>query len=359
MEKLICTACSNGCFVLVEQKDKETALVSGNKCSKGFGFAYNSCKEHISAKFVATEGFDYDKDFTAQILDAWGLKLTKLLPSFFIQGSPNRSICRTVVEVDSGERYVLEEIEEAEEKEAMANTLQYLKLLKVGLNPYLRTKYDTFIYEYDSKAWRLSKYLYGQELDRSSYWQDAWRGDALADYLLDLYEKTSELPMAKPVFSMIDYIEELFSNIKEHKKDIVNDLEPVVHFLRDNFYDSYRELPLAFSHGDPHPMNMVWGKDKIIAAIDWEFSGPKPSLYDSALIIGCVGSEAAEARNGQLINAFKNKIKDFFTDELMAVLPIFVIATRFAWLSEWLRTDDKEMIEFEIYYMNLLIEELA
>ncbi len=32
----------------------------------------------------------------------------------------------------------------------------------------------------------------------------------------------------------------------------------------------------------------------------------------------------------------------------------FVIAVRFAWLSEWLRHKDREMIDLETVYMNLL-----
>jgi homoserine kinase type II len=34
----------------------------------------------------------------------------------------------------------------------------------------------------------------------------------------------------------------------------------------------------------------------------------------------------------------------------------FIIALRFAWLSEWLRRKDKEMISLELDYMSLLIE---
>ena len=34
----------------------------------------------------------------------------------------------------------------------------------------------------------------------------------------------------------------------------------------------------------------------------------------------------------------------------------FVIAVRFAWLSEWLRHKDREMIELETVYMNLLAD---
>ena len=34
----------------------------------------------------------------------------------------------------------------------------------------------------------------------------------------------------------------------------------------------------------------------------------------------------------------------------------FIVALRFAWLSEWLRKSDKDMIKLEQVYMLLLIE---
>jgi homoserine kinase type II len=34
----------------------------------------------------------------------------------------------------------------------------------------------------------------------------------------------------------------------------------------------------------------------------------------------------------------------------------FVVALRFAWLSEWLRKDDREMIALELDYLELLIQ---
>jgi len=37
----------------------------------------------------------------------------------------------------------------------------------------------------------------------------------------------------------------------------------------------------------------------------------------------------------------------------------FVVAVRFAWLSEWLRHKDHEMIELETVYMNLLTDNSA
>ena len=40
----------------------------------------------------------------------------------------------------------------------------------------------------------------------------------------------------------------------------------------------------------------------------------------------------------------------------LAYLPEFIIAIRFAWLSEWLRKKDNDMISLECDYMDLLTD---
>ncbi len=74
-------------------------------------------------------------------------------------------------------------------------------------------------------------------------------------------------------------------------------------------------------------------------------------------MVGCVGAEAPEARQAGFIRAFLDTLVDrcIYSEEEMALLPLFVLAVRFGWLSEWLRKKDVEMIEFEIFYMNLLM----
>jgi homoserine kinase type II len=34
----------------------------------------------------------------------------------------------------------------------------------------------------------------------------------------------------------------------------------------------------------------------------------------------------------------------------------WVVAIRFAWLSDWLRRGDKEMVDLEVSYINLLVD---
>jgi homoserine kinase type II len=106
-------------------------------------------------------------------------------------------------------------------------------------------------------------------------------------------------------------------------------------------------------------MNMLWGKGGILSVIDWEFCGAKPMLYDAAIVIGCVGVEAPEAAEGGFVRRFTDVVNERLFPAAMAEhLPYFVVAQRFAWLSEWLRRSDREMIEFEIAYMRFLIGRL-
>jgi homoserine kinase type II len=117
-------------------------------------------------------------------------------------------------------------------------------------------------------------------------------------------------------------------------------------------------LPVLFCHGDFHPLNIIWSEDSIKAVIDWEFMGIKPRIYDAANLVGCIGIEDPEGLTGEFACDFITALKEA---ELVSGIsreffPEFVIAVRFAWLSEWLRHKDREMIELETVYMNLLAD---
>ncbi len=46
-------------------------------------------------------------------------------------------------------------------------------------------------------------------------------------------------------------------------------------------------------------------------------------------------------------------------DQLRKNLAEFIIAVRFAWLAQWLRNGDHEMIELELVYMKILVDNQA
>jgi len=119
-------------------------------------------------------------------------------------------------------------------------------------------------------------------------------------------------------------------------------------------------LPVAFCHGDYHPLNIIWQGDAIAAVIDWEFCGIKAEIYDAANLIGCIGMEHPSGLTDKLSIAFITHMREMssISDRSWSLFPEFVIALRCAWLAEWLRTKDGEMIDLEETYMNLLIEHI-
>ena len=103
---------------------------------------------------------------------------------------------------------------------------------------------------------------------------------------------------------------------------------------------------------------MIWGPSELLAVIDWEFSGYKAEPYDMANLIGCIGIEDPNSLEGELVRRFieRMKKKGGFCGLTWEYLPDFIMALRFAWLSEWLRKKHVEMIRMQSEYLNLLLE---
>jgi len=120
----------------------------------------------------------------------------------------------------------------------------------------------------------------------------------------------------------------------------------------------YEKLPVAFCHGDYHPLNVIWSANDIKGVIDWEFCGFKSEIYDAANLIGCVGVENPQSLIGDLVKSFIADLKkaNIISKKSWKYLLEFIVALRFAWLAEWLRREDAEMIRLELDYLRLLID---
>ncbi|MFA7662743.1 MAG: aminoglycoside phosphotransferase family protein [Patescibacteria group bacterium] len=299
-----------------------------------------------------------DKDFS-EILNLWQKDFYVNL-DFEIQGSPERSLERYAIEDKQRERFILEKIppKNLERKQEIADNLKLL----VGhgfdfANTYLSGNNGKSLQKYENDFWQLSTYISGEELDRSNYWQEADRGRKLAQSLLELYRVSEKLDLADTTnFSLIEYLEKLVEQIKQNNPKVYFEILPVFEMLQQQLFPAYPQLPKVFCHGDPHPINIIWKNGSVGKMIDWEFSGYKPYLYDIALIIGCVGAEAKDALSAGFLESFRNEIfvSKFIAQEDLVYLDDFILAIRFAWLSEWLRRNDKPMIDFEIFYLKLL-----
>lgn len=290
----------------------------------------------------------------------WSLGQVEVLDDCAIAGSPERCVQRAVVRDADGNRWLIESLspQALSRKAEIAETLQ--RLADAGLtpvHPYLPTRHGDRQPYYAGLYWQMMPYLAGVALPRPGWVEHAWRGEALACFLLDLRRVSQRVGLhSGAVFSLRDYAEALLARLVAHRPDLLPRVEPIQAALADSVWPRYDGLQVAFCHGDYHPLNVIWGDEGIRAVIDWEFCGNKPALYDLANLIGCVGIEQPEALTGPLVMALLGGLRasDWGRDDDWDALPELVLALRFAWLSEWLRKDDAAMIDLELDYMALL-----
>ncbi len=294
---------------------------------------------------------------------AWGLRVRKIRREIEIAGSPERCELRFVIECDDDRLYVLESIfdEDVDRKLKIIYFLEFLSRKGASrINPYMAAQGSEYIVPRGERFWQISPFIRGVPLDRPAYVLDRWRGKVLADFLVELREKSRGAPYfsGRRVFSITDFIHRLLGEIKENEPGLRAEIQPAVDFLENGFMDVHDQLPTAFCHGDYHPLNIIWAEKAIEAVIDWEFLGYKPDIYDAANMIGCIGVENPEGLSGDLVKDFIGELKKsgIISPLSWEHLHDFVVAMRFAWLSEWLRNRDKEMIELEKVYMKLLLD---
>jgi len=291
----------------------------------------------------------------------WGLCFKIVRPDLDLQGSPERSLCRAAFEDENGGLFVLEQIAPAqrERKAFIGNTLDTLHA--GGLRqvvPYLKPLADESPAYCEGAWWQMSRFIAGTALDRPGYIQDARKGEALARFLCDFSRHAKHLSSdrATPHFSLKHYVLNLEKEMERHDPDVGGRLTPIFSFLRRSFMDAHDSLPVAFCHGDYHPLNIIWQGDAVAAVIDWEFCGPKPDIYDAANLVGCIGMEHPSGLVDDLALSFIREMRreSAIGSQSWNLFVAFIIALRFAWMAEWLRKKDQEMIELEATYINLL-----
>ena len=317
-------------------------------------------KVHIHAK---EETPLFSKETLKAVADLWHVRLKKLRHDISIQGSPERSVFRVVLEDSNGKFFMLEQVplKFLGLKRKIAGTLDFLSEKNLArIQPYLADEKGKHVIKYKNGFWQMIPFVPGVTLDREKYMYEKWRGPVLANFLIELSRKSLDLPFLDPskAFSLKDYVYKLIREINLYNKDIKDEIKDIDTFLKINFMPAYEKLPVAFCHGDYHPMNIIWSADDVKCVIDWEFSDYKNEIYDAANLIGCVGVEDPQSLTGDLVKSFIADMKraKIISNISWKYLVEFIIALRFAWLSEWLRRRDTEMIRLELDYMRLLIE---
>lgn len=302
-----------------------------------------------------------EEDFS-KILELYGKKLKKVHYDIPICGSPERCAFRIVVEDDKDEKFILENIktDTKERKQEIIDALGSLRSngLKESIY-YVKSNEETEIVENMNIFWQLQPYIDGIDLIRPDYVYEEWRGIELSRFLQNMWKSTEKDGLNNgESYSILRYVDEISATIKKHRPDVYSRVLPIVEFLKRDFYKVHDSLPVRFCHGDYHPINVIWGKEGVNSVIDWEFAGVKPEVYDIANMIGCIGIEDPRAFFSGLANSFVLDLKDssMISEKSWEYLPEFILALRFAWLSEWLRKEDVEMVELELVFMDLIVK---
>ncbi len=297
------------------------------------------------------------------LIQSWDLTFKNMRDDLTISGSPERCLSRMVIEDDRKCLFILEKIspQNIARKGEIAETLSVLSHEGLeAVHPYLMNTSKFYITRHENHFWILKPYIEGVSLERPAYVHDGWRGRTMAAFLIELKERSHGIILddGRNLFSITAFIADLLKRIEKHDKELLPEIAPVIECLDGEFFAAHNRLPIGFCHGDYHPLNIIWSKDSILSVIDWEFSGYKAEIYDLALLMGCIGMEDPAALTGPFIQELLRGLENVYAPLSLQYLFEYIVAIRFAWLSEWLRNadQDQEMIALEIDYMTFLMQ---
>lgn len=177
---------------------------------------------HIHAK---EETPVFSKETLKAIAGLWQVRLKKLRHDISIQGSPERSVFRVVIEDENGKLFVLEQVpsKSRDLKRKIAETIDFLSEKNLArIQPYLADEKGKHVIKYKNGFWQMIPFVPGVTLDREKYMYEKWRGTALANFLIELRQKSLDLPFLDPskAFSLKDYVYKLIREINLYNKDI-------------------------------------------------------------------------------------------------------------------------------------------
>ncbi|MBG0790538.1 MAG: phosphotransferase [Desulfovibrionaceae bacterium] len=298
-----------------------------------------------------------------ELLSLWGLVPARPRTDLFLPGSPERCVQRMAVEDADGRTWMIERLRpgQSDRRERIGRALHLLAEAGLPVPAYLPGPDNRFAPERDGHAYQLSPYVPGDPLPRPEFVEHADRGANLGRFLAALRRESRSVAGfdTEPELALEDYVNELIGTVRTRHPGIHRELKNVLPALAPLF-EAWPHLPRAFCQGDFHPLNVIWRGTGVAAVIDWEFAGVRPALFDAANCLGCVGIEDPPALVRGLAPALLRELKDSgcLDPDSFALLPELLLALRFAWMSEWLRRRDIEMIGLELRYMRLLANSL-
>jgi homoserine kinase type II len=303
------------------------------------------------------------EDDIAATLGLFNITLGRPRPDLPIAGSPERCLERAAAESVDGRIWIVERSAPriAARKQAIAESAAFLAARLAEVKPWLAIAPDRYVVERGSGVWQVSAYVPGIPLDRPAYAFEGWRGDALADLLIRFRLAAAGMPPApggEAPLSLPDFIRDLFGKLSSREPALFERLYPALLHLERNLFPALGGVPTRFCHGDFHPLNVIWSPSGINALIDFEFCGVRPEIYDPAMLVGCLGMEDPRSLKGDLVGTLLARLKSGagYSEAGWACFPDLVLGLRFAWLSDWLRRGDREMVELEAVFIGLLLE---
>lgn len=293
------------------------------------------------------------------VLGLLDIPLARTRPDLAVAGSPERSLERIAVEDPGGGLWIVErhDARQAARKQEIAAAAAYIGVRLPEVRPCLAFAPGRFVAERAGAAWQVSPYVAGVELERPAFAFEGWRGEALADLLVRFRRAAAGLAVDASCFSLAAFVRDLAGKLGERERRVFEQVHPAVLRLERELFPKLAGVPAAFCHGDLHPLNVVWSPAGIGALIDFEFCGPRPETYDAALLVGCVGMEDPRSLTGDLVGRFVGGLRAGagYSAPGWEAFPDLVLALRFAWLSDWLRRGDREMVDLEAVYIGLLL----
>jgi homoserine kinase type II len=305
------------------------------------------------------------RSFILWVKQQWDIDIDCVRLDISIPGSPERTVSRGVVQDGQGRLFLVEKLDSRKlsTRERISRAVEYLSLhaLTQALT-YVKSVHGKFLPVFNGSCFQLSRFIEGTPLHRPDYLSSKAMGKNTAQFLTKMAQAATgmETHLSFPRFSIKNYIHDLFRIMKIHDRAVYDRFLPVLDFLETDFMPAHDHLAFAFCHGDLHPLNIIWDNDEIRAVIDWEFAGIKPDLYDAANFVGCAGIENPNGLGMDMVMTFVAELhKTGVISEMgWRFFPEYVLALRFAWLSEWLRKKDCEMIDLEYAFMRILVDHM-
>ena len=296
------------------------------------------------------------------VLGRLGLAFVRVRDDLAVAGSPERSLERAAVEAADGGLWIVEKHDrcQAARKQAIAVAVAYFSQRLPEVRADLAFAPGRYVADFRGAVWQVRPYVDGAALDRPAFAFEGWRGEALADLLVRFRRAALDWPPAReaPGLSIAAFVRDLAGKLGARERPVLEAVHPAVLRLERELFPRLDDVPTAFSHGDFHPLNVLWSPTGINGLIDFEFCGLRPETYDAALLVGCVGMEDPRSLTGDLVRRFIGRLRAEagFAAAGWEMFADLVLALRFAWLSDWLRRGDREMVDLESDYIALLLE---